>query len=155
MKVRGTTLIAGLFTTRGVHIANVGDCRGYSVSRIEERALTQDHSLVNEQIRAGLLTPEEADVSPYKHVVTRALGLTPLPPGVDLLGPIWLKDEWLVFCSDGLHSVIADEEIGEACRNNPPQIACNLLVSKANGRGGPDNISVVVARFDEAVHPPR
>jgi len=141
----GTTLVLALFTRNTVTVAHVGDSRAYRLRAGELQALTRDHSLVQQQIDAGLLRPEQARQRRERHVLTRALGIEggrvpalsshPLQPG----------DRYLL-CSDGLHDMLSDERIGTELHRTPgPQAAARALLDAANEAGGHDNISVIVA----------
>jgi protein phosphatase len=112
--------------------------------RIEQ--LTFDHSLQWELLRQGKMSPEEIFRREPRNVITRSLGPQPVVE-VDVEGPYPTRpNDVYVLCSDGLTGLVRDEEIGMACRELPPSEACRLLVDLANLRGGPDNITVVIAR---------
>ncbi|MCS6801657.1 MAG: protein phosphatase 2C domain-containing protein [Chloroflexota bacterium] len=142
----GATCVAALLAGERLVIAHAGDCRGYLVSPTAIRRLTADHSWVGEQVRAGLLTEWQAQASPYRSVVTRALGLDPLlEPEVreERLG----REEVLLLCSDGLWDVVNDDEMQAVIAAAPSlSAAADRLIDLANERGGPDNISVLLAR---------
>jgi protein phosphatase len=141
----GTTLVAVLLDEAGVYVANVGDSRAYMIESGAAVPLTRDHSLVAEQVAAGLIDVEAARISPARSVLTRALGPDPALPEVDLFGPFDLAPgACLLLCSDGLHTLVSDDEIASAVRHSPPQGAAGDLVALANERGGSDNITVVV-----------
>ena len=143
----GATCVAALLEGQALTVAHAGDCRAYLIDRTGIRRLTDDHSWVGEQVRAGLLNEREAHESPYRSVVTRALGLDPaLEPDVrrHRLG----SDDLLLLCSDGLWDVIDDETLREVVLGAPSIAeAADRLIALANERGGPDNISVVLARL--------
>ncbi len=143
----GTTVVAALLLRDGrVIFANVGDSRGYIVNaQGQATQATQDHSWVEEQVRLGVLTPEQARTHPQRNVITRSLGQKD-EVEVDIYPPRPLHPgESVVLCSDGLSGQVTKEEIGEAVTHEPPQQAVERLVALANERGGPDNITVVVA----------
>ncbi|GIW08442.1 MAG: hypothetical protein KatS3mg060_3247 [Dehalococcoidia bacterium] len=142
----GATCVAALLADGTVTIAHAGDCRAYLVGEGSIRRLTNDHSWVGEQVRAGLLSERQAHESPYRSVVTRALGLDPaLEPEVREY-PLGDGDV-LVLCSDGLWDVVDDETIRETIADSPSLTeAADRLIALANARGGPDNISVLLAR---------
>ena len=142
----GTTVVAAVVKDSGeVQIAHVGDSRAYFVRGKQIKQITKDHSWVQEQVEAGVLTPEQARTHPQRNVITRALGSKPdvlvdshqgkLDPG-----------DVLVLCSDGLSGLVSDEEIRQVVTSQPPQQAAHTLVNMANERGGTDNISVVVLK---------
>lgn len=142
----GTTCSTLVLGPQGALIAHVGDSRCYRVrgDRIEQ--LTFDHSLQWELLRQGRMSPEEIMRREPRNVITRSLGPSPTVE-VDLEGPYPTRPQDVyVLCSDGLTSMVRDEEIGIAVRELPPTEACRLLVDLANLRGGPDNITVLVAR---------
>ena len=144
------TMAALLLTEGKAIIANVGDCRVYL---FRDRSLTQvtiDHSLVAEQIRMGLLEPEAARTHPLRNVVTRALsGEDRL--AIDVVEFDVRRDDTFVLCSDGLSSMIGDDEIRRCLGETLPDTgrACRTLIQLANHEGGKDNITVLV------VHIPR
>jgi protein phosphatase len=142
----GTTCTTLVLNSQGVIIAHVGDSRAYRVrgDRIEQ--LTFDHSLQWELLRQGKMAPEEIFRREPRNVITRSLGPSPKVQ-VDMEGPYPTRPaDVYVLCSDGLSTLVRDEEIGSAVRELPPAEACRLLVDLANLRGGPDNITVLIAR---------
>ncbi len=143
----GTTIVVTLFHGNKVSIAHVGDSRLYRLRADKLELLTEDHSLVQELVARGLITPEEARSSINKNLVTRALGIEPT---VDVqLSEQALQDQDLyLLCSDGLNDVLSDQAITEILREhaNDLQQATKRLVAEANARGGPDNVSVVLVR---------
>jgi serine/threonine protein phosphatase PrpC len=145
----GTTATAvALFPTH-LYYAHVGDSRLYLVRAGAISRLTRDHSYVGRLVESGVITPEEADGHPQRHILTAALGTgaetAPDVPGGDVsLRP----GDILVLCTDGLWSVVADEEIQQTVADRSPADACSALVDLARQRGGPDNITVQVLRID-------
>ena len=141
----GTTMTALLFREKTAYLAHVGDSRAY---RLRSGALTQvseDHTVVAEQMRAGLLTAQQARTTPYRHVITRALGID-TQIAVDQ-GAIEVRpDDTFLLCTDGLTEMVEDAQIREILSNAPPRVAAQLLVREANARGGVDNITVVVVQ---------
>jgi protein phosphatase len=110
--------------------------------------MTSDHSWVNEQVKLGLLSDEEAQRHPMRNIVTRALGSRP-DVVVDLVTAGVLAGDVFVLCSDGLNTMLSDDEIQailEAHRDDP-EASSTALVQAANQRGGEDNVTVVVIRF--------
>jgi protein phosphatase len=143
----GTTGVAALLYHDALHIANVGDSRAYLIRDGEIRQLSRDHSFVSDQVAAGLITPEQARSSPHRNVITRALGYQS-EVSVDLFRwPLQVGDI-ILLCSDGLHGLVADEEIAEIAIAHPADEAIDRLIELANERGGSDNITVVIARVD-------
>lgn len=143
----GTTIVVTLFHGDKVSIAHVGDSRLYRLRESRLELLTEDHSLVQELVTRGLITPEEARSSINKNLVTRALGIEPT---VDTqLNEHSLKDQDLyLLCSDGLNDVLSDEAITQILQEHADDLqqAANRLVAEANARGGPDNVSVALVR---------
>ncbi|MHB1597793.1 MAG: Stp1/IreP family PP2C-type Ser/Thr phosphatase [Acidimicrobiales bacterium] len=148
----GTTLTAAALVRSGRHeriaVANVGDSRAYVLRGGELVQLTEDHSLVEEMVRNGELTPSEAAVHPHRHILTRALGID---------GSVKV-DSWevdpvpgtrLLLCSDGLTNECSDAEIAATLAAEPdPEAAALRLVALAVAHGGSDNVTVVVADVD-------
>ena len=148
-KGMGTTALALLVEGGNAFVAHVGDSRGYLVrdGRIEQ--LTEDHSLVNEKIKAGLLTPEEAKNHKLKNIITRSLGYME-DVEIDIQVRAIRRGDRYVLCSDGLSNLVETGEIGEATLDFGPQESCRRLIDLACERCGDDNVTVVVARIDEA-----
>ncbi|HVA47467.1 MAG TPA: PP2C family serine/threonine-protein phosphatase [Pirellulales bacterium] len=142
----GTTTSVLLLLPQGAVVAHVGDSRVYRLrgNRIEQ--LTFDHSLVWEMMAAGKLREDEVPGYIPKNIITRSLGPSPHVE-VDLEGP-WptAAGDTFLLCSDGLSGQVSDEEIGAILSTFSPAEAVRVLVDLANLRGGPDNISVIVAR---------
>jgi serine/threonine protein phosphatase PrpC len=145
----GTTLVAAVILGQKVYVANVGDSRAYLVGDKGIIQITEDHSWVGEQLRAGLLTEDQARRHPQRNLVTRALGSKPSIE-VDLFeGEIGPGDS-ILLCSDGLTGRVKDAEIAAVVQQHTPQEATRQLVALANERGGNDNITVLVVTADEA-----
>jgi len=138
----GTTCICLLFKGDHAMVGHVGDSRAYLVREGEVLQLSEDHSLVNEQVRAGLLTPEEARVSRLKNIITRSVGFEE-DVLVDVLGLETKPGDRFLLCSDGLSNLIANEEIGEMLAKNALEQVPPMLIQLANERGGDDNITAV------------
>ncbi len=139
----GTTLVAAVILGHKVYVANVGDSRAYLINKGAITQITEDHSWVEEQVRAGLLTPEQARRHPQRNLVTRALGSKP-SVDVDLFEGKISPGDRLLLCSDGLTGRVEDQEIAAVAREYPPEEAVGILVAQANERGGNDNISVLI-----------
>jgi len=144
----GTTLVAAVILGRKVYVANVGDSRAYLINRRAISQITEDHSWVEEQLRAGLLTEEQAKRHPQRNLVTRALGSKPAVD-VDLFEGEINRGDALLLCSDGLTGRVEDREMAAIVRDHPPQQAARLLVAAANERGGNDNITVLIVSADK------
>jgi serine/threonine protein phosphatase PrpC len=139
----GTTMVAAAVVGRRVYVANVGDSRAYLINRQGIVQITEDHSWVEEQVRAGLLTEEQARKHPQRNLVTRALGSKPAVE-VDLFeGEISTGDK-LLLCSDGLTGRVPDADIAAMVQQYPAGEAARRLVAEANERGGNDNITVLI-----------
>ncbi|MGH3026503.1 MAG: protein phosphatase 2C domain-containing protein, partial [Gaiellaceae bacterium] len=140
----GTTMTVALVEDEGVVIGHVGDSRAYLVRGQEIEQLTEDHSLVNELLKSGKLSPEEAETHPQRSVITRAVGTD---PDVDVDSFVVHTQDGDVFliCSDGLTDMVDDERILETVerhRGNLDRLT-KQLVTAANRGGGEDNITVV------------
>ena len=141
----GTTLTAGMLGSDGhLVVGHVGDSRAYLVRDGELSQITDDHSLVEEMVRSGELTPEQAEVHPRRSVITRALGIDPQVE-VDEY-PIELRPgDRILFCSDGLTTMVRPDEIASILSREPDlRRAAQLLVDAANAAGGEDNITAVI-----------
>ncbi len=144
LKGMGTTVVAGLLNEEILSLAHVGDSRAYLFRKGQLSLLTDDHSWVHEQVTAGILTEEEAKSHPLKNVVTRALGGGP-SVAPDLQELTFSPGDCFLFCSDGLTTMLSDEEIRDyTAAERDPQTLCRQLVDMANEKGGVDNITVVV-----------
>ncbi len=140
----GTTLIMAVINGDQAFIANVGDSRAYLYSGEELAQITTDHSLIEQLIAARHVTPEEAQHHPQRSIIYKSLGeRSEIEPDIELVS---LEDnDSLLFCSDGLNSMIADEEIQKILISNTvPQEAADQLVAAADDAGGQDNITVLV-----------
>jgi protein phosphatase len=140
----GTTVTAALLDDERVAIGHVGDSRAYRIHDGELEQLTQDHSLVADLMRSGRLTPEEADTHPQRSVITRALGTDP-EVDVDTFTVAAAPGDVFLICSDGLTTMIDDDEILRIVRGSPQlDSAAKALVKAANRQGGDDNVTVVL-----------
>jgi serine/threonine protein phosphatase PrpC len=143
----GTTGVAALFSADGLaFVANVGDSRAYRMRNGALEQITLDHSLVAELQRRGMITEEEALVHPRRNEVLRSLGVEP-DVIVDLHQLDLQPGDQFLLCSDGLSGVVRDAEIAEVMHREAPAQAVRTLVDFANSRGGPDNVTVQIARI--------
>lgn len=146
----GTTLVMAVFRGDWLWLGHVGDSRAYRLRDGELRQLTRDHSLLQEQIDAGLISPEQAAFSSNKNLVTRAVGVD---AAVDLevnRHEVQAGD-LLLLCSDGLSDMVDDERLAALLREGDSLDAiADALVQAANEGGGRDNISVILARAKSA-----
>ncbi|GAB4090189.1 PP2C family serine/threonine-protein phosphatase [Hydrogenophaga soli] len=142
----GTTIVAGVFDPRRVILAHVGDSRCYLLREGRLTQLTRDHSLLQEQIDAGLISLEQAKVATHKNLVTRALGVD-TSVQVDVQQHLPREGDLYLMCSDGLTDMVDDSEI-QALLTVPGtlQDQAHALVREANGAGGRDNISVLLVQ---------
>jgi PPM family protein phosphatase len=149
----GTTLVLGAFTKEHLVLGHIGDSRAYLWRQGKLEQVTRDHSLIQEQIDAGLITPEEAEHSTQKNLVTRALGVD---HAVELEvhdHPIAIGDIWL-FCSDGLSDMIGAPQIASVLELPVSlQQKAERLIGLANANGGVDNISVFLAEIRKSAQP--
>jgi protein phosphatase len=129
-------------------VGHVGDSRAYLVRDGEIHQLSEDHSLVNEQVRAGLLTPEEAKHSRLKNIITRSVGFEE-DVLVDVLGVETRKGDRFLLCSDGLANLVDNGEIGQHLEADPLDEVPLKLIQLANDRGGDDNITVIAVERTE------
>ncbi|MGH9802939.1 MAG: Stp1/IreP family PP2C-type Ser/Thr phosphatase [Blastocatellia bacterium] len=149
-KGMGTTLTAALLRDGIAYLAQVGDSRAYLIRGERIRQLTKDQSMVQQMLDQGLLTPEEAQRHPYRNIIMQALGVED-EINVALSACSLLRHDCLLLCSDGLSNHVTDAEMQRiVTETESPAYACRLLVELANARGGKDNITVIVARFDGA-----
>jgi protein phosphatase len=143
----GTTLTALVIRDHNAFLAHVGDSRAFLIRGRQIRQLTEDHSLVAELVREGVLNASEAEHHPSAHVVLRALGLAQ-DVTIEVQGPLPLRSgDMLALCTDGLTRQVKSHEIRRLAESLAPHRACEGLVSLANERGGPDNITVQLIRF--------
>ncbi len=145
----GTTVTAVSVGDVEVAIAHVGDSRAYRLRNGELDRLTHDHSLVDEMVRAGRLTPEEAEVHPQRSIITRALGPEPEVEVERMTYPARSGDVYLI-CSDGLTTMVPEDGIAAILRaRSSLKQAGEELVRAANEAGGRDNVTVVLVRLGE------
>lgn len=145
----GTTLTAIVPDGNGVLVGHVGDSRAYLLRDGELRQLTTDHSLVEELVREGRLTEEQAAVHPQRSIITRALGVDSNVE-VDVYPVALQAGDRLMLCSDGLTTMLRPDAIAALLRREPdPTRAANLLVDAANAAGGEDNITTIVIDIED------
>jgi len=144
LKGMGTTIAALLVDGSKACVANVGDSRVYLIRNGTIRQVTEDHSLVSEQIRAGKLSERDAKNHKLKNIITRSVGYQE-----DVQADLFYLDlqpgDHLIMCSDGLTNMVEDSFIEETVRNNAGdlELVCRQLVQQANEKGGEDNITVL------------
>jgi protein phosphatase len=149
-----TATIAGLLGDT-LYLAQVGDSRAYVVRGGVVRQITKDQSLMQKLIEAGELTEEEAEQSERRNIILQALGPEPAIK-VDLTHQQLRRGDTLVLCSDGLSGQVGKDDIARIVSEEPDLTnACKLLIDRANENGGPDNITVILARFEgDGLRPP-
>lgn len=147
----GTTLTVALIRDDRLFLAHVGDCRAYRWNTNGLEQLTTDHSVVASMIASGQATPEEIYTHPHRSIIYRCIGDKPLVEvDTDVL-PLAPGDR-IILCSDGLWEMVRSEGIADVMMQEAdPQVACDLLVQRANAAGGEDNISVIVIQVEERV----
>ena len=149
----GTTMTLLSVRDAEVAIAHVGDSRAYRLRGGELERLTHDHSLVDEIVRAGKLTPEEAEVHPQRSIITRALGPEPDVEVERMTYPARAGDAYLI-CSDGLTTMLPEDAVAAILRGRSSlDQAAQELVRAANEAGGRDNITVVLFKLDDPDQP--
>lgn len=145
----GTTIVSAVLLDQSFVLANIGDSRAYLVRNNQLLQLTEDHSLVNELVKSGEITREMAANHPRKNVLTRSLGM----PGmveVDVTNHLWVPDDYILLCSDGLTNMVSEEDIlAELLSEKTVAEKVTTLINQANEAGGADNITVLVIHFDE------
>ena len=141
----GTTCISLLVRADHAIVGHVGDSRAYLVRDGQVWQLSEDHSLVNEQVRAGLLTDEEAKHSRLKNIITRSVGFEE-DVLVDVIGVETRAGDRFLLCSDGLSNLIDNDEIRDALARTDVGKVPEMLIQLANSRGGDDNITVIAVQ---------
>lgn len=141
----GTTVVVCLITHNVLYTASVGDSRGYIYSKGKLCQITSDHSLVADLVKRGLITQEEARVHPQKNVITRAVGSED-DVIVDTFVNNLSSGDTLLICSDGLHTMLIEDEIKKIIKNSKKDTS-GKLIAMANDHGGRDNISVITVKI--------
>lgn len=145
----GTTLTAAMVEGRRLHLAHVGDSRAYLLRDGSLEQITDDHTLVQHLINEGQITKEEAATHPQRSIITRAIGVS-LQVDVDSFTLDLEQGDLILLCSDGLTGVVSDARLSETLKRFPDlNEATETLISMANEGGGPDNITVVLLRYDD------
>ncbi len=144
----GTTTVVALFSSPKLYIANVGDSRAYLIREGRIRQITEDHSLVSEQVKAGMISQQDARGHKLKNIITRSVGYQE-EVDIDVIAHDVKAGDRYLLCSDGLSNLVEDREIEETVDKFELQEACEKLVNSANSRGGDDNITVVLLQVDD------
>jgi len=139
----GTTCVAAVLQGNTLYVANVGDSRVYIIRHGEVKQVSEDHSVVAEQMRAGLLTKEQVREHPARNMITRALGEKG-DVEIDTFSALVQEGDLLVLCTDGLWEFVGDEEIGNIVQRSGPEESVKHLIERANEQGGTDNITAIV-----------
>ncbi|SEN61127.1 protein phosphatase [Amphibacillus marinus] len=148
-KGMGTTVIAVIFLDEHLSIAHIGDSRCYRFQDGQLEQVTDDHSFVNELVRSGQLSKEDAELHPRKNVLMRALGTNAFVDA-DIFSTSWHSGTRLLICSDGLTDKLSDQDlIDQLALTVPLKTIAETMVSLANQRGGEDNITLALLEHEE------
>jgi protein phosphatase len=147
----GTTIVVSFFVNGGVYVGHVGDSRVYRFRAGKLIQLTEDHSLLNDYIKMKNLTPEEIEAFPHKNVIVRALGMKETVQ-VDVHHEVPQSGDVYLLCSDGLSGMVSDEQMESILKDDDGDLdrKCERLIDAANANGGSDNITVILARYEDA-----
>lgn len=141
LKGMGTTLVVALVRDQKIYIANVGDSRAYLLTKSGMWQMTEDHSLVNEQIKAGIIK-DEAKAKFSKNIITRSVGFE-RATHCDILERTLQPDDRFIICSDGLSGMVDDADIFEIAQKTAPDKVVPALIKEAKNKGGLDNVTVM------------
>lgn len=145
----GTTMVAALVVERMAYLLNIGDSRAYHVNDQGIARLTRDHSVVEDMVARGDITPEEARNHPRKNLITRALG-SEEHIRADLYEKELQPGDFLLLCSDGLSNIVTDQELlYEVIHGGEPAACCQRLLNITMSRGAPDNVTAVLIQIAE------
>lgn len=140
----GTTLVAAAAGKEWAALANVGDSRAYHINRSGIRQITRDHSVVENMVERGDLTPEEAKHHPRRNLITRALG-PDADVQTDTFELLWKQGDFILLCSDGLVNTVSDQEIlFEVIHNGESDTCLERLLDLSKQRGAPDNVTMLL-----------
>jgi protein phosphatase len=144
----GTTVVSVHFGQDAAFVAHVGDSRVYRFRDGELTQLTEDHSLLNDYLKARKLTPEEIEAFPHKNVIVRALGMKDTVT-VDVSRQECKDGDIYLLCSDGLSGMVSDDQMSQVLREKGADLDATVhgLIDRANANGGNDNVSCILARF--------
>ncbi len=144
----GTTVVAATVDEEDIYFVNVGDSRGYFIRDEEITQITEDHSLVAEQVRMGQMTKEQAETAQGRNVITRAVGRR-LELDIDLFVEPWGVGDAFLLCSDGLWGPVTEAQMLAVLMELDPQPAAEKLLQMAMTSQAPDNVSVIIVRREE------
>ena len=140
----GTTLVGALLRENTLWVVNVGDSRAYHITKEAIQRITRDHSVVEDLVQKGEITPEEARHHPQKNLITRALGTT-RQVKVDLFQRNVKEGDAILLCSDGLVNEVTDGDIWkETLAGGTPEEICRRLLDRTLAEGAPDNVTIVL-----------
>lgn len=142
----GTTVVAAILSDHMARVAHVGDSRAYKISSEGLIQMTRDHSVVQELVETGRLTPDEAKAHPRKNIITRALGVDETVD-IDFCEDRMEPDDVLLLCTDGLTNYLETDEIFQIAKNSGYYESAQQMVDLANQHGGGDNITVVAITY--------
>ena len=142
----GTTMVAAYVKNNMIYLANVGDSRAYLYKNPYVWQLTEDHSLVNEQLRAGIIKDHQVNEFASKNVITRSVGFE-REVQTDILHREVFPGDMYILCSDGMSGLVSDEQLNKICYENPPSEVVDKCVDLALASGGHDNVTVLVLYF--------
>ena len=144
----GTTMTAFALVGSRLYYAHIGDSRLYLLRAGKLRVITRDHSLVSRLVETGIIRAEDADNHPQKHVLTAAVGIAEeIEPDFSPEPVALEKSDVLLLCTDGLWGHVSEPELQQALASEAPSDACRALVQLAKDHGGPDNITLQIARL--------
>ena len=147
LKGMGTTVVSLLIENGKACIGNVGDSRVYLIRDDKIKQITEDHSLVSEQMKAGVISKGDAKKHKLKNIIPRSVGYQE-EVETDLFYEDLKSKDIYVMCSDGLTNLVDDETIKSTVKTNPIDKACQILIEMANDKGGDDNITIVICEVD-------
>ncbi len=140
----GTTMVAVLVADQTAYLLNIGDSRAYHINQEGITRLTRDHSVVEDMVARGDITPEQARTHPRKNLITRALGAEE-HIRADLYEKELQSGDYLLLCSDGLSNILSDQELlYEVIHGGEPSDCCQRMLSMTINRGAPDNVTAVL-----------
>ena len=143
MRGMGTTVVCAIVRDNQAYIVHAGDSRAYVINNGNIRQITTDHSMVQDLLLRGKITPEEAEHHPNKNIITRAVGVNKAIE-IDFEQIDLEDDDTLLICTDGLSNYVSNDEMLELMSDGKHYAFADRLVKKANENGGGDNITVVV-----------
>lgn len=147
-KGMGTTIVIAVCTGEFLTVAHIGDSRCYLSNELGFKQITDDHSLVNELVRSGQISKDDAEIHPRKNVLIKALG-TEEYVEADIQSLMWENGDRILLCSDGLTNKLSDDEMAAYIQSDEiMDVVGQKMIQLANDRGGEDNISLVIVHHD-------